>query len=334
MTKYCDNSSYGNGGFTDTKTVLDPEDDAAIVNWGGAWRMPTDAEFIELREQCKWTWTTQNGVNGYKVVGPNGNSIFLPEAGFMYGTSLYDVGSSGYYWSSSLSTSRPNYACSVGFNSSLVLRGTHYRYRGQSVRPVCPKKQEHEWVDLGLSVKWATCNVGSEKPEDYGDYFAWGETAPKDDYSWTTYRYCKGSSSTMTKYCTNSSYGYNGFTDNKTILDPEDDAATVNWGGAWRMPTDAEQTELREQCKWTWTIQNGVNGYKVVGPNGNSIFLPAAGYRGGSSLSNVGSNGYYWSSSLDTSNPDYACRVDFYWSYVHRYYNYRDYGFSVRPICP
>jgi hypothetical protein len=191
-----------------------------------------------------------------------------------------------------------------------------------------------EYVDLGLSVKWATCNVGAEKPEDYGDYFAWGETTPKEQYDWTTYLHCKGTNKTMTKYCSKSSYGYNGFTDNKTVLDPEDDAATVNWGGAWRMPTDAEFTELREKCKWTWTTQNGVKGYQVVGLNGNSIFLPAAGCVGGTSLYNVGSDCYYWSSSLDTSSPNYACGVDFYSGGVYRGNYGRNTGRPVRPVCP
>ena len=192
----------------------------------------------------------------------------------------------------------------------------------------------HVAVDLGLSVKWATCNVGAEKPEEYGDYFAWGETEPKEKYDWTTYLYCKGTSSTMTKYCTNSSYGYNGFTDKKTVLDPEDDAATVNWGGAWRMPTDAEFTELREQCTWTWTTQNGVNGYKVVGPNGNSIFLPAAGYQYGASFLDVGSSGRYWSSLLYTSDSSNAYYVYFHSSHVNRNRNSRYLGRSVRPVCP
>lgn len=332
MTKYCSNSSYGNNGFTDNKTILDPEDDAATVNWGGSWRMPTEVEQTELREKCTWTWTIQNGVNGYKVVGPNGNSIFLPAAGYVYGTSLNYAGSGGYYWSSSLCTSQPNNAYYVDFGSFGVYGDYNFRYHGQSVRPVCPKKQEHEWVDLGLSVKWATCNVGAEKPEDYGDYFAWGETTTKTDYSWATYKYCAGTQYTLTKYCNKSAYGNNGFTDNKTVLDPEDDAATVNWGGAWRMPTDVEFTELREQCKWTWITQNGVNGYKVVGPNGNSIFLPAAGCVGGTSLYDVGSGGYYWSSSPNASNSSGACSVNFDLIHVDRYNINRNWGHSVRPV--
>ena len=195
-------------------------------------------------------------------------------------------------------------------------------------------------MDLGLSVKWATFNVGATKPEEYGDYFAWGDTEPKSNYSWDTYKYCNGSPSTLTKYCSTSSYGYNGYTDTKTVLDLEDDAASVNWGGSWRMPTRAEQDELRNtsNCTWEWTTLNGINGYKVTskksGYAGNWIFLPAAGYRNDTGLYNVGSDGRYWSSSLRTSNPNYAYDLSFYSSDRYTYYDYRCHGQSVRPVCP
>ena len=165
---------------------------------------------------------------------------------------------------------------------------------------------KYEAVDLGLSVKWATCNVGATKPEEYGDNFARGEVKPKKLYYWSTYKYCNGSEYSTTKYCTSSNYG---IIDNNIVLDFEDDVATVNWKDSWRMPTDAEMTELREKCKWTWTTQNGVKGYKVVGPNGNSIFLPAAGYMLDGTPSSAGSYGYYWSSSLNTVSPGYAYSV-------------------------
>lgn len=187
-----------------------------------------------------------------------------------------------------------------------------------------------EAVELGLSVKWATCNIGASSPEEYGDYFAWGETQPKDYYDWSTYKWCNGSVTTLTKYCTNSSHGV---VDNKTVLEPEDDAATANWGGSWRMPTNAELTELREQCTWTWTTLNGVNGYKVTGTNGNSIFLSAAGYRLGSSLIYAGSLGVYLSGSLRTSHPSEAFDVYFSSSYVYRGRSEREIGRSVRPVC-
>ena len=189
-------------------------------------------------------------------------------------------------------------------------------------------------IDLGLSVKWASCNVGATRPEQYGDYFAWGEVEPKTTYYWSTYKYCNGSDDSMTKYCNNSKDGYNGFTDNKRKLDLSDDVARMKWGGAWRMPTRAEQDELRNNCTWTWTTQNGVKGYKVVGPNGNSIFLPAAGCVYGGTLDDAGSCGFYWSSSLYTDVPSRAYGVSFYSDSVGwdgsggRYY-----GLAVLPVC-
>ena len=188
------------------------------------------------------------------------------------------------------------------------------------------------YVDLGLSVKWATCNVGASKPEEYGDYFAWGETKPKDYYAWSTYKYYYDS--TLTKYCTNSSYGT---VDHLDLLDLSDDASRVNWGGVWRMPTDAELTELRENCTWTWTTQNGVKGYKVTskksGYTNKSIFLPAAGFRNGSSLRSAGSYGQYWSSWLRTDIPNFAYDLYFDSGSVRRNSSSRLYGFSVRPVC-
>ena len=190
-----------------------------------------------------------------------------------------------------------------------------------------------EAVDLGLSVKWASFNLGASKPEEYGNYYAWGETEPKDDYSWSSYKWCMGDYKTMTKYCSKSEFGYNGFTDSKTVLDLEDDAANANLGSSWRMPTDAEWTELRNNCTWAWTQENGVNGRKVTSnKNGNSIFLPAAGSRNWINLYEVGSSGYYWSSSLDTGYPSTAWSVYFLSGDVYWESKYRFYGFSVRPV--
>ena len=168
-------------------------------------------------------------------------------------------------------------------------------------------------VDLGLSVKWANCNVGSERPEEYGDYFAWGEVSPKDSY-----------------FKDNCSTSYVPMSD--ISGNPQYDAATANWGGAWRMPTEAEQDELRNNCTWKWTKLNGVNGYKVTGPNGNSIFLPAAGFRYGTSSLGVGSYGGYWSS---TPNEDYdygAGRLYFDSDGYYGHWNDRYGGQSVRPV--
>ena len=190
-----------------------------------------------------------------------------------------------------------------------------------------------EAIDLGLSVKWASFNLGASSPEESGDYYAWGETKAKSNFSWSSYKWSNGATDKMTKYCTNSSYGYNGFTDDKTVLDPEDDAARVNLGESWRMPTDAEWTELRENCTWTETTQNGVSGLLVTGTKGKSVFLPAAGRRDGTGLLIVGSSGEYWSSSLRSDLPP-----DCAWYVLSpdnpRYVtdSNRCLGFSVRPV--
>ena len=184
---------------------------------------------------------------------------------------------------------------------------------------------DYEWVDLGLpsGTLWATMNVGASSPEDYGDYFAWGETEPKDYYDWSTYKWCNGSESTMTKYCS----------DNKTELEPEDDAAHVNWGPSWRMPTTEQYKELVENCTWTWRTRNGVDGRLVTGPNGNTIFLPAAGRRWSGNLYDAGYWSYYWSRTLFSGHSSKACSLYFHSNAVYWYdYYLRGYGFAVRAV--
>ncbi len=160
----------------------------------------------------------------------------------------------------------------------------------------------HDYVDLGLSVKWATCNIGATKPEEYGDYFAWGETEPKENYETETYLW--------TSY----------------------DAANAQWSGSWRMPTIKEWNELIDNCSWTWTSILRVKGYKITAKNGNWIFLPAAGYRDGTSSGNVGSSGYYWSSSVFGSSGYYAYYLYFNSSSKITVSNFRSRGHTVRPV--
>ncbi|MBR4967125.1 MAG: InlB B-repeat-containing protein [Bacteroidaceae bacterium] len=189
----------------------------------------------------------------------------------------------------------------------------------------------YECIDLGLpsGIKWATCNVGATKPEEFGGYYAWGETEEKECYEWSTYKWCNGSYESITKYCTQSNYGT---VDNKTVLDPEDDVAHVKWGGTWRMPTRAEQDELLNNCTWTWTNQNGVDGYTVTGPNGNSIFLPAAGDRYRAGVYNRYYCGSYWSSSLGNYASYCAYLLDFISVCYDRINADRSVGYSVRPV--
>ena len=190
-------------------------------------------------------------------------------------------------------------------------------------------------IDLGLSVKWADCNIGATKPEEYGDYFAWGETTPKDCYNWGTYRYGYNWQE-MAKYCTDSDYGKfgkDGFVDNKTVLELADDAARANLGGAWRMPTDEEWRDLREKCTWIWTTRNGVNGYEVKSKiNGNYIFIPASGFRDSNGLYSTGHYASYCSSSLDTSYPSTALGITIYEHDVRRNHHFRYYGLPIRPV--
>ena len=201
-----------------------------------------------------------------------------------------------------------------------------------TVTPGTPSVTAGTAIDLGLSVKWASYNVGATKPEEYGGYYAWGETEEKSDYDWDTYKYCNGTYDSMTKYCT-SSYYYYGTVDNKTTLEASDDVASVKWGGSWRMPTLSEQQELLNKCTWQWTTLNGVNGYRVTGPNGNSIFLPAAGYRNGTVVHEWGS-GYYWSSLLVSSYSYSACYLYFSSGSYGRNDDRRCFGLTVRPVCP
>ena len=180
-------------------------------------------------------------------------------------------------------------------------------------KPTTGSHNGYEWVDLGLSVKWATCNVGANSPSDYGDYYGWGETSTKSSYTEEN----------------NNTYGksMNDIRGNSSY-----DVARAKWGGSWRLPTEAEFQELLDKCTWTWTTQGGHNGYKVTGNNGKSIFLPAADYRFETSPNNVGEDGYYWSSTPHESNTYFAYYLNFYSSGHIVHWGNRCYGLYVRPV--
>ncbi len=290
--------------------------DAARANWGGEWRMPTDADFRELTEKCVWTWTVQDGKKGYKVTGPNGNSIFIPATGCRNGSSTYYAGTNGGYWSST-----PDMDCGYGFELDFDASNKNIyrinRYYGQTIRPVFGSQKfvenGHEYVDLGLpsGLKWATCNVGANSPSEYGDYFAWGETSPKSKY-------------------TKSNNVTNGERIKDVTGNPQYDVARSNWGGEWRLPTVVELEELVNECSWEWTSKNGCDGYKITGPNGKSIFMSAAGRRGGALLDDEGESGRYWSST--GKYDDRAVGLIFDSLNKSKTSYYRSFGFSVRPV--
>ncbi len=414
--------------------------DAATANWGAPWCMPSKEQFQELVNNCTSVWITENGVNGRKLTGPNGGTIFLPAAGSRSADELDGTGSLGLWWSSTLHESNQNIAWHLYFHSGglFTYEYFNFRYLGLSVRPVrssgatspsinvitlaatdvsgtsatlngsiaasntnksyeagfflsttssspsstdftkkvtcsssspvgdfsasatglvagtkyyyrayvlydgkyyygdtnsfttssstsytsCPDNNHPHMIDLGLpsGTKWACCNVGTSKPEGYGNFYAWGETQPKDNYDWTTYIHCDGSEDT----CHNIG---------SDIAGTSYDAATINWGMPWCIPSLEQCHELIEKCQSVWTTENGVNGCKFTGPNGGFIFLPAAGSQWGGKLLFPDSHGYYWSSTLD-SRPECALYLNFDTKRVYSCSNdFRGLGQSVRPVC-
>jgi formylglycine-generating enzyme required for sulfatase activity len=235
----------------------------------------------------------------------------------------------GGYWhykASCCRVSYRNFASSSDSDASCGLRLV--------INPDVEVEDGHEFVDLGLpsGTLWATCNIGASGPEDYGDYFAWGETVPKEEYNWNTNKwgyYDENSKLHITKYNTNSDYGP---VDNKMELDPEDDAACVNWGPSWRMPTKEQMNELIKKCSWQYTTMNGIAGQLVTGPNGNTLFLPHTGYYYNNTLYYSYFEGYYWSCILFDYYSDTAYRLRI-GEGIHTCVSYNRYfGYTVRAV--
>lgn len=366
LSKYCVDSKYGT---VDNIEELEESDDAASINWSSDWTMPTYSQMKEIFSVCKKTWITLNGISGYQVVGPNGNSIFLPAGSYYDGTTLhYAVGTHGDYWTKTVGSDN-TCAFGVGFSSTQInvtaLDPARLRYQGRNIRPVSISKairvtsieiapailemnygeskevnytiipedatdKEVTWstsnsliatvsssgvvtavgegtctitctsatntsvkatcqvivydipaglelVDLGLpsGTLWANMNVGAKKPEEYGGYYAWGETATKDEYSWEGYKLCDGAYNKLIKYNSDVTLGE---IDNLTVLEPEDDAAYMTWGKFCHMPTKEESEELVSYCEMTPITVNDISGWRFVGRNGNEIFVPNGGY--------------------------------------------------------
>ena len=255
-------------------------------------------------------WVCPAGIDFVPVLGGNYNinryyastwaameaagAVFFPAAGRRYDKVDY-IAERGYYWSATQYDNGHSHC--LQFLSDKAIMSNSSRYYGRSVRlvhdTILPPPVP-EYVDLGLSVKWATFNVGARAPEYYGDYFAWGETEPKEEYSWATYKWCDGTKDNVTKY---------NKTDSLTTLEPEDDAAHVHWGNKWRMPTKEELQELIDSCQWERTTVNEVRGNTVTGPNGNSIFIPLAGSYNSfdNQLNSIGTTGWLYSSTKSGS---------------------------------
>lgn len=327
MTKY--NSS-------DNLSRLTAEDDIAVQLFGDKFRMPTKKEFQELYEGCTWEWTEKDGVEGMLGTSKeNGKTIFFPADGYYASTASTDEGTnehSVYFnnfvelWTSDLYTENSglNNAYAVSYRFPKIgdaQWGGKDRSDGLSVRAVYATDATTDAVvavDLGLSVKWANCNIGANTPQEAGYYYAWGEFPNKNKYQshgWDDYAWCDGiptgtQKGTLTKYCTNPEYGSNGYSDKLTVLEKHDDAAHMYWRGKWRIPTMDEWKELVEECTWTPVIDQSydmLKYYEVKGPSGNSIILPVNDY----STDGETQYGYYWANSINTVYPDQAQGVQF-----------------------
>ena len=390
LTKYI---THEKNGVVDNNLHMDPEDDVAYISLGEKWRTPTEAEFKELLDRCSWEWIGDSeNKGGYKVTGPNGNSIYLPSAG---GKGLTEAGYTGFYWAANILVSVPNNCSQLLTDPGSAVMSTLVRFFGCSVRPVygdivrvvgvsldsdsetinqgetlqlsaniAPQNAfekgilwtssdesvatvgnnydnyglvtavgegtatitattvdggykescivtveasfEFAAVDLGLSVKWANANLGAAAPEEFGNYYAWGATAPQESYFWTECPFrISGSDWDFMKFSKYVAMAGYGDIDNKLTLEADDDAASVTLGGKWRMPTKDDFKELisEDNSSVEWTTVGSVNGLKITSKKtGRSIFLPAAGYYWKTDLSYVNDYGYYWSSNLCTND--------------------------------
>ena len=335
MTKYgIKRDEYGKA---DDRMVLYPEDDVAQIKWGGKWRMPTVWDWDELVKNCTWKWKKKNGIRGYKITSKtNGNSIFLPATGIM-SSSKYTIEQNlniGNYWTSFIDidpSGDSECASYFDFDEKTGKKIDDYnpnsiydcrcgrRCEGRSIRPVFQTEEDeiasstdengHVFVDLGLGVDWAACNIGASSPEEYGEYYAWGETTTKTSYTWYNYKFgwADIGKHGPCKYYKDTVFDR----DHKDYLKKEDDVASVKWGDDWFMPHERDIEQLMEKCTWTWTSQNGVYGFKVTSKlNGNYIFLPAAGHYQSDYNCGEGEDGIYWSRQYTYAvNANHCARI-------------------------
>jgi len=311
-------------------------DDAARAQLGSTWHIPSIAEWRVLIDNNKFDWEwinnyNETGVAGFvvtsKIEGYVGNSIFLPAAGYIHESESHVVGSEGLYWASELSSYLSYMSSDMHFGSLSASMSSDLRNSGLTIRavmeettPVEPEPTDnHEYVDMGNGLKWATMNIGATTPEGIGDYFAWGETSAKTgDYDWSTYLYrnteLDPGNSNITKYTYADDYKeaiwYDGDTfigDGKTSFsdyDYADDPARQAWGGTWRTPTSTELQWLMDNCNYEQALDyngSGVNGMILTSRVNNAqLFLPFGGQKQVALTVNYGYDGCYWSSSLGT----------------------------------
>lgn len=300
--------------------------DVASAKWDGIWKIPT-SNHCKLLLECSNEWTTINGVNGRLFTASNGNCIFLPAAGYRKEVFRNNDGRAGSFWTSTPGSLGGDVAFSLDFDSERVLCDSSLRVHGRSVRPIaqnnkevqpqpqirlCPDNNHPHAIDMGDAGVWACCNVGASKPTDYGNYYAWGETKPKSVYD-------------------RDNYAYEDVSLGNDISGTQYDAARVNWGGRWKIPT-LDRCKLLLECSNERTTINGVNGCLFIAKNGNRIFLPAAGFRNSSDLDYVGRFGSYWLSVPDPSNRYEACYLSIGDEGAGWNSFYREGGFSVRPV--
>ncbi len=306
-----ENTSFVNNDYpNDYSDIAGTKYDVATTQWGDKWRMPTPAEFKELDKLTKEIVTFSNGITAYKVTASNGNYIYLPRGGYQTSKGTQDVNKSADYWTSANTSQTFAQGVQIGKVSSTFetedQKGWHMLirpvYGDTGSDPDTPATDEREFteegkqaksVDLGLSVKWATYNLGTTSETEPGSYFSWASTTAGTDFSLNQYQWYDASTQTFNVPSTN-------------ISDTDNDAAVKLWGGTWRMPTEEEVYDLVKKCTWTKTD----NGFKIKGTNGNEIFLPFTGFYLGTSLTSD-TKCYYWTGSYN----NLPIHADDYWSY-------------------
>ncbi len=332
-----ENQSYTNSDYpNDYSDISGTKYDVATTQWGDKWRMPTPAEWEELDKLTKTLVTLDNGTKVFKVTASNGNYIYLPRGGYQTSKGLQDVNNSADYWTSENTSQTWAKGIMIGKVSSTFepqdAKGWHMLirpvYGSKSSDPDTPIIETRDTteagklakaVDLGLSVKWATYNLGATSETEPGSYFSWASTTAATDFSRSQYQWYDASTETYNVPST-------------TISDTDNDAAVKLWGGTWRMPTEAEISELVKNCTWTQTDA----GFKIKGTNGNEIFLPFTGFYSGTSLTSD-NKCYYWSGSYN----DLPVHAEDHWSYyltnssatptLMSTYIYN--GMCIRPVC-